>query len=333
MRSSHLVATIALLLTVSTCSPILAAKVGAGQLDQAARLIDESRPEEAMTMLDRWLEERPRDARALLLRSTCHFMIGNLDEGRRDLDRSIQIDPENRQAWLNRAALELADETYAKALESFRRAEALDRSAPENSLNIGAVLLLLNRFDEATSRFKDYLERNPRDPEARYLVSSNYAMRGFVQPAVANLKRAISLDEKVRRRTRTDPNFFPLADSQDFQQLLNTDAFVHPAGSSVIRRGFNRPYLAAQSEVLDAVIGSLQLAGRPFDPQVEVTPRWALIWSDFRIKVSDDGAGGTEVEISAPPRRFGDGQWRAITEDLLRRITVQLHTRNRRKAG
>ncbi len=257
-------------------------------------------------------------------------MLGNLNEGKRDLNRSIELDPTNRQAWLNRAALDLADGNYPGALRNFGRAEALDRSSPDNSLNIGAVLLLLDRFDEAGDRFKDYLARNPGDAQARYLVASNYAMRGFVQPAIANLSRAIALDEKVRRNARTDPNFAPLNEFPAYQRILSTDTFRHDRGAMVVEQSYDSPYLAGQSLVLDAVISSLQLAGRPFDPQVEVTPAWALVWSDVRIKVSDNGGSGTRLEISAPPGRFSSGQWQALTAQLLRDVTVQLHTRSRR---
>jgi len=299
-------------------------------LAAASELIASSSPEEALRLLDKLLRRRPKDSNALLLRSTAHFMLGNLNQGKRDLDRSIDLDPANRQAWLNRAALALAEDNHPDALRAFGRAEALDRSALDNSLNIGTVLLLLDRFEEAGDRFKDYLARNPGDAQARFLVASNYAMRGFVQPAVANLSRAIALDEKVRRSARTDPNFSPLNDSPAYQEILNTDTFRHAPGSRIVKQTYDSPFLAGRSLVLDAVIGSLQLGGRWFDPQVEVTSQWALIWSDLRIKVSDKGGGGTQLEISAPPGRFSSGQWQALTEELLRDVTVQLHTRNRR---
>jgi tetratricopeptide (TPR) repeat protein len=321
---------------VGVCETPLAGSAttdSATELSTASELLENSRPEEALGLLDKWLKKRPKDPRALLLRSSAHFMIGNLNDGKRDLNRSIESDPTNRQAWINRAALELADEDYPGALESLGRAEMLDGSAADNSLNIGAVLLLLNRFEEAADRFKDYLARSPGNAEARYLVASNYAMRGFAQPAIVNLRRAIALDERVRRKARTDPNFAPLNESSAYQDLLNTDTFQYARGTEVTKQTYDSPYLAAQSPVLDAVISSLQLAGQSFDPQVEVAPKWALIWGDMRIKVSDDGAGGTLLELSAPPGRFSAGQWQALSERLLRGVTVQLHTRDRRGAG
>lgn len=299
----------------------------------ANELIADARPEEAIELLDKALKRRPDDARALLLRSTAYFMLGKMVEGKRDLDRAITLDPANRQAWLNRAGLEVAQEDYEAALRSFGRAETLDPAAAENSLNIGAVLLLLDRFDQARDRFKDYLARNPSDPEARYLVASNYAMRGFAQPALANLSRAIALDEKIRRRARTDPNFAPLGQSASYQDLLKTDSFRLAPGSMIRTQSYKEPYLAGQSSVLDAVISSLQLAQRAFDPRVEVTPGWALVWSDARIKVSDDGDGGTRLEMSAPPKRFSPAEWQEFTEELFRNIKVQLHARGRRQPG
>lgn len=310
---------------------VLGAQGSAAPTATASALIDESRPEAALALLDKHLARRPKDAGALLLRSTAHFMLGNLDKGRRDLDRSLALEPENRQAWLNRAALELAEEDHAGALAAFSRAEALDPAAADNSLNIGAVLLLLERFDEARDRFKSYLALHPKKPEARYLVASNYAMLGFAQPAVANLKRAIALDETSRRRARVDPNFAPIAASAAYQELLRTDGYRHAPGSAITTQRYEEPYLAGQSIVLDAVISSLQLAGRAFDPQVEVSSAWALVWSDARIKVADDGAGGTVVEMSAAPGRYTADEWRSLTEKIFRGIKVQLHTRSRRE--
>ena len=69
-------------------------------------------------------------------------MLGDMEPGRRDLDRALELDPELRQGWLNRAALAVAEERYADAVAAFRRAEALDPAAPENDLNVGTAQLL-----------------------------------------------------------------------------------------------------------------------------------------------------------------------------------------------
>lgn len=326
-RAVHLLFALALATIPAEAAP----QASPDKLATAAALIDVGDPEQAVAFLDRWIKKHPKDAQALLLRSTARFMLGEVDAGKQDLDKSIRLAPENRQAWLNRAALAVAEEAYSEALEALGRAETLAPEASDNSLNIGAVLLLLDRFDEAAARFRTYLVRNPGDPQARYLVASNYAMRGFAKAAVANLERAIALDEKARRKARTDPNFAPLDGSPVYQKLLDTDRFRHPSGSRIVTERYEPPYNATQRLVLDAVISSLQIQGRPFDPQVEAAPSWALIWSDdLRIKVAADGLGGSRVELSALPGRLSSTEWQAQTTELLRGVAVQLHARNRR---
>lgn len=318
-----------LLLAVTAGEPAASQTQSSSELERVALLLDGEQPEKAIEILDALLGKKGKNAEALVLRSTARFMLGELESGRKDLERALDLDPRHRQGWLNLAALELAQGKYGEALTAFSTAESLDPEAADNSLNIGAALVLLGRYDEADGRFRSYLARNPRDPEARYLVASNYAMAGQSNAAVAYLRQAISLDERMRRRARTDANFSSLEASSSFRAVMNTDTYRHPAGSLRAVESFNAPFLGGQSLVLGAVISSLQLANRPFDPQVEVADSWALVWSDIRIKIADNGSGGTNLELSAPPRKYQPQEWQALTTEMFRSVTVQLHTRTR----
>jgi tetratricopeptide (TPR) repeat protein len=290
-------------------------------------LLNAGQTEEALNLLKRAIRKNPRDANLLLLRSTAHFMDGNVDAGRRDLERSLELDPQLRQAWLNRAALDLSEGNYEGALGAFRKAELLDPDADDNSLNIGAVLLFKGDTAEAAERFRQYLESNPRDAEAHYLVAANYAMADRGDLAVALLKKAIHLDEKMRLRARTDPNFATLTSLLDFREILATDSYQLPAGTLSASRSYDFPHTGRDSRVLEAVLSALQLARIPFDQRVEVTSAWALIWSDFRIKISALSDGRTQVQLTAPPRSYSREEWRSKSEDLFRLIDIQVHSR------
>jgi tetratricopeptide (TPR) repeat protein len=290
-------------------------------------LLDAGQTEQALNLLKRAVRKNPRDANLLLLRSTAHFMDGNLDAGRRDLERSLDLDPELRQAWLNRAALDLSERNYEGALEAFRKAELLDPDADDNSLNIGAVLLFKGDTAEAAERFRNYLESNTQDAEAHYLVAANYAMADRGDLAVALLKKAIHLDEKVRLQARTDPNFATLTSLPEFREILATDSYQIPVGALTASRSYDFPYTGRDSGVLEAVLSALQLARIPFDQRVEVTSAWALIWSDLRIKVSALSDGRTQVQLTAAPGSYSPEEWRSRSEDLFRRIDIQVHSR------
>lgn len=299
----------------------------AAAVAKAQELVDAERPEEALALLEPLLEQHPSDAQALLLRSTARFMLGEFEAGRADLDRALELDPNQRRAWLNRAALDLAGKDYAGALEAFRRAETLDPRAPDNDLNIGAVLLLQGELRPASERFAEYLEANPRSADAFYLVATNYAVAGYEALAIEHLRRAVDLDELARLRARTDPNFVDLEDNPRFTSLLNVDTYRPPEGAYTAAQTFDVPYDPEAGALLDAVVYTLQLAGRPFDPRVEVTGAWAVVRGDFRVKISNTLGNKGLVQVSAPAEAFTPAEWRARTEELFRGIQIRLVTR------
>jgi hypothetical protein len=75
---------------------------------------------------------------------------------------------------------------------------------------------------------------------------------------------------------------------------------------------------------LGAVIDALQEAGITFESRVEVAPSWALIWGDWRIKVTNAAEGGGLVEITAHPEGWTEERWRQRTQSLFQHIATQL---------
>lgn len=309
-------------------APAMPAAAQAGQsLAQAQALIDAGRAEAALPLLDQLLAREPANARALLLRSTARFLKDDLAGGRKDLDRALELDPGQRQAWLHRAALEVADQQYEAALASFGRAETLDPQAPDNHLNIGAVLLLQGKLQPASERFQRYLAQQPGSADAAYLVASNYALAGYAALALGQLERAIALDERARLRARTDSNFASLSSHPRFKQLLATDSYRLPPGAHRASRAYDIPYDAEDGHLLGSVLQAMRTAGERFDPRVESTPDWALIWGDLRVKVGRGAGGKGLVEVSGPADRIPAPEWRERTDKLFRAVGIELIAR------
>jgi len=320
-----------LLVTLAILTVPLPALHLAAQPDPVVRaqeLIEAEEPEQALTLLDAHLRRHPADAPALLLRSTARFMTGELAAGRRDLERSLDLDPSQRQGWLNLAALAVTEERYADALDAFDRAERLDPAAPENDLNIGTVRLLAGELEPAAERFGRYLAGDGDTGDGYYLVASNYAMAGYEALAVEHLRQAIERNERARLRARTDPNFSALDRNPRFAELLAADRYRPPIGAHSVRRSFGARYGGGKGPLLPAVLDALQLGDRPFDPRVEVTDGWALIWGDLRIKLADAADGRGVVELTAPAQSFTPAEWAATTDALLRRIAQRAAVRS-----
>ncbi len=294
-------------------------------LARAQELLDGGRAEEAIALLEPLARGRRADPQALLLLSTGRFMTGDVERGRRDLDRALELDPGLRQGWLNRAALDLSEQRYAEALAAFERARELDPAAPENDLNVGVVKLLQGDLEAATRLFGAYLARLPAAAEAHYLVATNYAMAGYTGLALQPLGRAIALDERVRLRARTDPNFSALASHPRFQELLATDGYRPPPEAHRAERRYEMAYSDSDGRLLEAVVDALRLAGR--HRLVEVTADWALVWADMRIKITNDAEGKGLVSLSAPAGAFTPAAWQERSEAFFRQVAVQLTTR------
>lgn len=309
-------------------SPAEAAKKGKAspeRLDEAQEFLDAEDPEAALEVLDPYLKKRSEDARALFLRSTAHFMTGDTTAGRRDLEQSLEADPGQRQGWLNLGALAVTEARWDDAVDAFRRAETLGPDARENDLNLGAVLLLRGDLAEASDRFKQYLRHGDATADDYYLVATNYAMAGYAGLAVEHLREATKRNERARLRAKTDPNFLDLETHPSFRELMETDGYTPPPGAYTAARQFAAPYNPNEGGLLRVVLDTLQMSGASFDSRVEVTPSWALIWGDLRIKVErspEEGQG--IVRVSAPSERFTPAEWRQRVDELFTGIRARL---------
>jgi tetratricopeptide (TPR) repeat protein len=252
--------------------------------------------------------------------------MGEVEKGREELDRSLALDPAQRQGWLNRAGLAMAEEDFSAALSAFEKARDLDPGALDNELNLGATRLLLGQLDQASAHFEAYLGRSPQRAEAFYLVSSNYAMGGYVAFALRHLHQAILLDERVRMQARRDPNFVQIEDHSRFLDLMRTDIYAMPADAHRTARAFEGGYLEGNGPLLQSVLDALYGLGEKFDRNVEVTPEWALIWGRMRIKLRQEGERGV-VELSAPTGNFSSLEWERLAKSLFDSIFVQLQKR------
>lgn len=290
-------------------------------LARAQALLDEGNTEQAVELLDGYLRKHPKQADALLLRSTGRFVLGDRLGGAEDLNRCLELDSSLRQAWLNKGALDLSEANYEGAIEAFGRAKELAPEAPDSDLNLSVAYLLSGDLKRATLGFEAYLKRADDLAEAYYLVASNFSMAGYETLSVRHLEEAIRLDERMRLRARTDPNFQQLASGEALQAVLNTDLYQPPPGAYSASHSFEQPYEIAEGKLLGAVVDALRGLSMPFSPHIEVTPSWAILWGEQRIKVH--GNPGL-VEVTAEASSFTPSEWQSRVQRLFARIEAEL---------
>ena len=311
--STHL---LLLLFLLSIAAPAFGQGGGLAAVRQAIDAGD------AATALD-LLKRTNLTAEARMLRGMARVMLGELRSGGADLEQAVREDPSLREAWLNLAGLEIAEADYSAALGFLEKARALDPNAPDVQLNIGAVLLMLGRPEDAKTPIARYLQLDP-SAEARFLVASNYALAGRPVEVVQHLREAIRLDERLRLRARRDGRFAGL-DHMDYRVLLHSDLYEAPAGYHRSAAAFKTPYDQQEPRLLYAVLDSLQEIGFSYDPEVESTARWALIWSEkARIKVHTQENGTGVVSMTGSPEKSSQSEWQRLAQDLFRAVHGRL---------
>ncbi len=301
----------------------LAARAEDGRLAQAQQLLDQGQAAQALKLLETVLEQGKPSAEALLLRSTAYIVLGNTQQGFKELERALKLDPKLRQGWLNLAGMEIAEGRLDAASSALLKAREIDPQAADSYLNLGAVAILQGKIELATENFKSYLELEEAQGEANYLVAANYALGNQEELAVEHLGRAIAQDERLRLRARTDDRFAALAGPR-YAQLLQTDSYTPPPDAYQVAAAFNMPYSRPQPQLLYAVLDALKEVGERFDPKIEATPEWALIWGELRIKVWNQANGTGVVSLSAPADRLSADAWHRRTQALFSAIHQQL---------
>ena len=315
---------LSLLLVGSGGAAMLAAQgTGDETIGQARSLLEQERAAEARALLEPLANATPPSAEALFLLSNAHFVLGEAAAGRAALERTVELDPSLRDAWVTLGALDLAEGRYEAALAAFRRAQQLDPGADDNLVNLGATHLLLGDLAGASRHFNGYLAERRSDGMAYYLVAKNYAVGEYWELTVQHLEASFLLDETLRRVARRDPTFAGAASYPSFVELMDTDSFRPAAGSHLRSEAFSGTYDGSHGVLLRATLNALQLAGRPFDPNVEVTDRWALIWAEARMKLSNGDTGG-RIDFSAPADAFSADDWTRWVDEVSRQIREQV---------
>jgi putative PEP-CTERM system TPR-repeat lipoprotein len=110
------------------------------------------------------------------------------ERAERYLQRAVETDPDHRDAWLNKAELELAMSDAAGALDSFERAMALPGGAIAGRLGLVRAHLLNEDLDAAEAEVDKALQQAQQYPPAQYLKGLISFKKGDVDAAEAALR-------------------------------------------------------------------------------------------------------------------------------------------------
>jgi Tfp pilus assembly protein PilF len=116
------------------------------------------------------------------------------DSAEKHLEESVKLAPQFADAWNNLGTIAYQTARYPRAEQCFREAMAQDPTAYEPLVNLGGVLLNLNKLDEALVRNQRAVLTRPNEPLANSQLGMTYFAAGEFDLAVKYLEIARHLD-------------------------------------------------------------------------------------------------------------------------------------------
>lgn len=116
-----------------------------------------------------------------------------LEEGKRELEEELRINPTNASAIFFLGELARQAGRWDEAIGRFSKAADLDPGFAEAFLALGISLNSAQRFSESVTPLETYVKMLPEDPAGHYQLSLAYARTGRKQDAV----REMALQQKL----------------------------------------------------------------------------------------------------------------------------------------
>jgi Tfp pilus assembly protein PilF len=139
---------------------------------EAAQLLAQHRPGEAVPMLLKARELDPKNAAAAINLGGAYVLQGKHKQATPILEEAARLEPDNAMVWTNLAAAYLGKLPFAtapmqdKAIAAFKTALRLNPRAPHVNYNLGLIYLERQDIEQAALRFYAALETDPNDRDA-----------------------------------------------------------------------------------------------------------------------------------------------------------------------
>jgi tetratricopeptide (TPR) repeat protein len=148
-------------------------RLGRRLLNRGARLLEEGQAEEAISCLERANELSTENAAVLINLGGAYVMAGRHGEAVPVLEKARDIEPDNAMILINLGAAYLGnpviatEEQQLRAIKAFESALVLNPGAPNVHYNLGLVFVDRGETELAIAAFRQALQTNPFDSDAR----------------------------------------------------------------------------------------------------------------------------------------------------------------------
>lgn len=258
-------------------------------VDQAAELLDDNKPKDAIPLLDKALKLNPKSAPGYALRGRAHFLQGDPGKAHDDETESskllgdnpqllllkamvsLRADPRSASAMAARALQDDAKLVFAQALigESLLRQGKLTDgiAACDQALKKDGRILLawrnralaygsLGQWDKALADLDTVIKLDDNDAYAHWAKAAVFEQLGKPEPAKAERASALKLDSKLAKQTG------PIFASRKITSKIQAEELADQADAALRRQNLDKAAELAEAALTLNAKCALALACR-----------------------------------------------------------------------
>jgi len=175
--------------------------------------------EDAIKLLDELNKKFPENTAIIFFRAFIEGEYGHNEEALKDIEWLIKVNPDDALNYIMKGQVLHAMEQYNEALQAFDRATSLDPGRWDVWGMKAGSFAKTGKFDEAIISINKGVELAPNEPVNIYNRACIYCLKGDKANALADLKKAISMNPFFKENARKDEDFKSLYDDDDFKKL------------------------------------------------------------------------------------------------------------------
>ena len=268
---------------------------------RAEALIQVRRPDEAIVVANEALALEASDPDVLFARGWARFHVDqeHTDGALEDLDRALQLKPQEGIGYYRRAIVLEQQGKVDRAAQDFERAVQLAPDDAPTHLQYGVLLYQARDFERALAQFDAGLRLRPREPDAWTWRARTDISLDRLQDATADANHAIEAGAAADELAAAySIRAFVLARQQDFagaqheyERSLALDADDMQVAASLARLQWYNGQFAQAIDALRAQVGKPGASS--------YTPVWLYI-ARMHANPAEDAAAKAELARLAP---------------------------------
>ena len=184
-------------------------------------LFNLKRYKQALEKYDHVLESENNET-ALYFQGMCFSNLGKNKQAMENFDLILKDNPKDSNANFQKAILLQNEKDFEQSLKIL---EKIESEWKENSLYLelrSLALYALGQIDEAIKWINMMIERSPSFGGGWYNRACYYAKKELISKSLADLKKSIELDPRMKKLAKKESDFSKIRNSKEFIEILNT---------------------------------------------------------------------------------------------------------------